>query len=176
MGLRSSTTRYGAIPASIHWLSALAVLLMLASGLVMDNADDLVPAILPFHVTLGLLVGVLTLFCIAWWVFFDTRPQPVAGMSKAQEWAARLVHLGLYVAIAVMVASGIAMLALTGAAPAVFGGGVLPEFDDVPPYFMHGLMSRILIGLALGHIGAALFHQFIKRDGLIGRMRVGSQV
>lgn len=35
---------------------------------------------------------------------------------------------------------------------------------------MHALMSRLLIALALGHIGAALFHQFIRRDRLIRRM------
>ncbi|MBJ3786530.1 cytochrome b [Devosia sediminis] len=173
MPLKSTPRRYGAIAATIHWLSALAVILMLISGMVMGNEDDLVPAILPIHVSLGIVVGVLTLFRIAWWVFFDRHPEPVAGMSRAQEWAARLVHLGLYGAIVIMVASGVGMVALTGAAPAIFAGGPLPEFDEVPPYLMHGIMSRILIALVLGHIGAALFHQFIRRDGLIGRMRVG---
>ncbi|SMQ86051.1 cytochrome b561 [Devosia lucknowensis] len=175
MPLKSSTSRYGAIAASIHWLSAIAVILMLVSGLVMGNEDDLVPRLLPFHVALGVVVGLLTLFRVVWWWLFDKHPQPVAGTSRMQEWAARLVHLGLYVAILVMVASGVATVALTGAAPAIFGGGPLPEFDDVAPYDMHELMSRLLIVLALGHIGAALFHQFIKRDGLIGRMRVGSR-
>lgn len=172
MPTKSSTERYGSVAASIHWLSALAVILMLASGLAMDNDDTLVPTILPVHVSLGLLVGVLTLFRIIWWWFFDRRPAPVAGMSATQEWAARLVHLGLYVAILIMVASGVGMLALTGAAPAIFSGGVLPEFSDVAPYFMHGLISRLLIALVLGHIVAALWHQFVRRDGLIGRMRV----
>ena len=173
MPLKSTPRRYGAIAATIHWLSALAVILMLISGMVMGNEDDLVPAILPIHVSLGIVVGMLTLFRIAWWVFFDRHPEPVAGMSRAQKWAARFVHLGLYGAIVIMVASGVGMVALTGAAPAIFAGGPLPEFDEVPPYLMHGIMSRILIALVLGHIGAALFHQFIRRDGLIGRMRVG---
>lgn len=172
MPIKSSPERYGAIAAAIHWVSALAVILMLISGLVMDNADDLVPSILPGHIVLGVLVGLLTLFRIIWWWLFDRQPRPAAGMSRAQERAARLVHLGLYGAIVIMVGSGVGMVALTGAAPAVFSGGVLPDFDAVPPYAVHGLMSRLLIVLALGHIGAALFHQFIKRDGLIGRMRL----
>ena len=172
MSIKSSPDRYGAIAAAIHWVSALAVILMLVSGLVMDNAGDLVPSILPLHIVLGVLVGLLTLFRIVWWWLFDRQPRPVAGMSRAQEWAARLVHLGLYGAIVIMVASGVGMVALTGAAPAVFSGGVLPDFDAVPPYVVHGLVSRLLIALALGHIGAALFHQFVKRDGLIGRMRL----
>lgn len=173
MPAKSSTDRYGSVAAGIHWLSALAIILMLASGLAMGNDDALVPTVLPVHVSLGILVGLLTLFRIIWWWIFDRQPRPVAGMSVAQERAARLVHLGLYVAILIMVASGVGMLALTGAAAAIFSGGVLPDFSDAPPYFMHWLMSRALIALALGHIGAALWHQFAKRDGLIGRMRVG---
>jgi cytochrome b561 len=173
MSVKSSPQRYGAIAASIHWLSALAVLLMLTSGLVMTNQPDLLPVILPMHVVLGLVVGVLTLFRVLWWVAFDKQPQPVEGMGRAQEWAARFVHLGLYGAIAIMVASGVAMLALTGAAPAIFSGAPLPDFGAVAPSIMHGLMSRILIALVVGHIGAALWHQLVRRDRLIARMGFG---
>ncbi|ODT80102.1 MAG: hypothetical protein ABS76_17600 [Pelagibacterium sp. SCN 64-44] len=173
MSLKSSPDRYGTVPASIHWLSALAVILMLASGQAMDWNGDLVGAILPFHVVLGLLVGVLTLFRVLWWLAFDRQPRPPAGMGPAQEWLARLVHLGLYVAIFVMVASGIAMIALTGAAPQVFGGGPLPDFNAVAPFAAHSLVSKALLVLAIGHIGAALWHQFVQKDGLIARMRLG---
>lgn len=173
MGLKSSTDRYGSVAASIHWLSALAVILMLLSGQAMDFNDDLVASVLPFHLAIGLVVGVLTLFRILWWLALDRQPRPQKGMSLLQERLAKLVHIGLYAAILVMVASGIAMVALTGAAPAIFGGGALPEFDAVPPYLAHGLVSKLLLALVVGHIGAALWHQFIKRDGLIGRMRVG---
>lgn len=170
MSLRSSSIRYGKVAVSIHWLSALAVILMLWSGLAMDNNDDLVGTLLPWHVALGVVVGVLTLFRIVWWLAFDKHPAPQQGISRLQARLAQIVHLGLYVAIVVMVASGIAMLALSGAAPAIFGGGPLPKFDDLAPYAAHALVSRLLIALALGHIGAALFHQFIKRDRLIRRM------
>ncbi len=173
MGLKSSTDRYGRVAATIHWLSALAVILMLASGQAMDFNDDVVGTILPVHVALGVLLGVLTLVRILWWLVFDRHPSPQSGMSAIQVWLARLVHLGLYAAILVMVASGITMVALTGSAPAIFGGGVLPDFGAVPPASAHGLVSRLLLALVIGHIGAALWHQFVKRDGLIGRMRMG---
>jgi cytochrome b561 len=173
VSLKSSTSKYGTVAASIHWLSALAVILMLVSGLVMGNEDDLVPAILPFHLALGFVVGLLTLFRILWWLAFDRFPQPVAGISPLQHRLSQVVHLGLYLAILVMVSSGVATIVLSGGPGAIFGGGEMPDFDDVPPYDVHELVSRLLIGLALAHIGAALFHQFIKRDGLIGRMMPG---
>lgn len=34
----------------------------------------------------------------------------------------------------------------------------------------HGAVSKLLLVLALGHIGAALWHHYIRRDGLIGRI------
>ncbi len=172
MSLRSSPHRYGPVAAGLHWVSALAILLMLGSGQAMDWAPgpEQVAAILPIHLALGVLVGVLTLFRILWWVAFDRHPEPAQGMSRTQEALARVVHLGLYAAILVMVASGIGMVALTGAAPAIFGGGTLPDFSAVPPYLVHGLLSKVLLVLVLGHVGAALWHQFVQRDGLIGRM------
>lgn len=174
MTLKSSPNRYGAIAALIHWVSALAVILMLASGQAMDWNRDAVGAVLPIHVSLGVLVGVLTLTRIVWWVAFDRQPQPVAGISRGQELLAKAVHLALYGALAIMVASGIAMLALTGALPQIFGGGALPEFDLVAPYMAHSLVSKLLLLLVAGHIGAALWHHFVRRDGLIGRMRLGA--
>lgn len=173
MALRSSTVRYGTVPATIHWLTALAILLLLASGQTMGFANDLVGTILPVHLGLGLLVGILTLFRILWWVAFDRHPDPQPGMSAAQDRLAKLVHTGLYIAVLVMVGSGIGMVVLTGAFPQIFSGGVLPDFHTAPPYLTHSLVSKLLFALALGHIAAALWHHLVKRDGLIGRMGFG---
>lgn len=173
MKLKSSTDRYGAVPAAIHWLTALAIIALLISGQVMDFNDDLVTKVLPFHLALGIVVGVLTLFRILWWLAFDRHPAPQQVMSPVQEKLASVVHIGLYLGMLVMVASGIAMVALTGAAPQIFGGGALPDFNTVPPHAVHGLVSKLLLLLVIGHAGAALWHHFIKRDGLIARMGFG---
>lgn len=174
MALRSSPDRYGAIPTAIHWLSALAVLLMLGSGQAMDWAttEASVASILPVHAILGLVVGVLTLFRILWWLAFDRHPAPVAGMTRGQERLASAVHLGLYAAILVMVASGMAMNVMTNALPQILAGGAVPDFSATAPYGVHDILSKLLLALVVGHVGAALWHQFGKRDGLISRMRL----
>ena len=90
--------------------------------------------------------------------------------------AARLVHFGLYGVILVMVASGIATILLTGAG-AQLGGAAplpLPDFTLAPPFTVHGILARVLIVLLAGHIGAALWHQFVRRDRLLARMGLGS--
>lgn len=41
------------------------------------------------------------------------------------------------------------------------------------PRVAHGIMSRILLLLFVAHVGAALFHQFVRRDHLLARMGLG---
>ncbi|WEK04264.1 MAG: cytochrome b [Candidatus Devosia phytovorans] len=177
MSLRSSNTRYGAVAVAIHWLTALAIIGMLVSGLVASNtaseAQQL--TVLRAHAIMGVLVGVLTLFRIVWWLAFDKRPGDVPGMSRLQKQAAHAVHFGLYLVILVMVSSGLGTLVLTGANLQIFGSAPLPlpDFSLAPPMTVHGILSRVLIALLIGHVGAALWHQFFRRDHLLARMGVG---
>ncbi|MHA6940133.1 cytochrome b/b6 domain-containing protein [Ralstonia pseudosolanacearum] len=38
---------------------------------------------------------------------------------------------------------------------------------------LHGIGARLLLLMALVHAGAALYHHFIRRDGLLRRMWFG---
>ena len=177
MSLRSNSERYGSVVVAIHWLTALAIFAMLGTGLAAANMAD--PAselvLLRVHAIMGVAVGVLTLFRIVWWLMVDTPPRDAAP-SRLQGLAARAVHFGLYGVILVMVASGIATMLLTGAGAQLAGEAPLPlpDFTLAPPFTAHGMLARVLIVLLIGHIGAALWHQFVRRDRLLARMGVGS--
>lgn len=177
MSLKSSSSRYGSVAIAIHWVTALAIVGMLASGLAAQNTSDAVLelTLLRGHAVMGGLVGVLTLLRIVWWLFFDRRPADPAGLSRGQAIASRVVHYGLYLAMLVMVASGSATILLSGAGPQLLGAAPLPlpDFSQVPPMGVHGILARLLIALLIGHIGAALWHQFIRRDRLLARMGLG---
>lgn len=177
MSLKSSPTRYGTVAIAIHWLTAVAILLMLISGLAAVNTADTAVELnlLRAHATMGALVGVLTLLRIVWWLFFDRRPAAAASLSRGQAMASRVVHYGLYAVVLVMVSSGIGTVLLSGAAAQLTGGAPLPlpDFTLAPAFTVHGLLARGLIILLAGHIGAALWHQFIRRDRLLARMGMG---
>ena len=174
MGLLSEKDRYGAVAVTIHWVTALAILLLLTSGLVAANmAGDVPVNLIRIHVALGLSVFVLTLLRIVWWFVFDTRPAEIGGMPRWQSLAARAVHVLLYVIVLAMGVSGIGLLVLSNALPALAGGAPLPDFSTFAPFVVHGLAARLLIGLLVLHIGAALFHHFVRRDGLLARMGIG---
>lgn len=174
MGIRSSHDRYGSVAIAIHWVTALAVVGLLISGNVVAGVpSDAKAPILVVHVLVGTLVLLLTLARLAWWAWGDRPPAPVAGQPHWQELAAKLVHGLLYAAIFLLAASGIGTLALSGALTALMGQGPMPDFSTVPPRLVHGLAGRLMLLLVVVHVAAALYHQFIRRDRLLGRMGIG---
>lgn len=177
MSVKSLPDRYGSVAVAIHWVTALAILGMLISGVVAENIADTVAevGILRIHAIMGVLIGLLTILRIVWWLAFDKRPADPAGLSRAQALAAHVVHYALYGAILVLVGSGLGTLILSGANLQLFGSvpPPLPDFALVPPFTVHDIVSKLLLALLLGHIGAALWHQFVKRDHLLARMRFG---
>jgi cytochrome b561 len=179
MRWKSAPDRYGAVAIAIHWVSAALILVLFVSGLRGANAVDAAAKMMALrvHVVLGIAVLVLTLARAAWWLFADTKPRSVAGMSSLQERMAKAVHVLFYVVILGMIASGIGMLVLSGAGSILLGGahGVLPEFWNYPPRVPHRVGAVVLVALFALHLGGALYHHFVRRDGLLNRMRIGSR-
>ena len=174
MSIKSRPDRYGSVAIAIHWSSALAVILAFLAGRAAANMDPVPPALLGTHIALGLIVFALTLLRIVWWIVADKRPAPAADLSKWHRIGSNAVHGALYVILILMATSGITTVVLSGAIPAIFAGGPVPDFSGLIPRTAHGIMSQILLVLFVGHVGAALYHQFIRRDRLLARMGVGS--
>lgn len=173
MSLRSSSERYGTIGVLIHWVTAALILIALLAGLSAANSPDTATKaqILRVHIPAAVCVFLLTLFRVAWWLGFDSKPAPLAGMPRWQARGAQAVHLLFYIVIFGMFASGAGMLLLSGAGPVVFGQpGTLSDFWQYRPRVPHGLEARLLLVLLVFHIGAALYHHFLRRDGLLSRM------
>jgi cytochrome b561 len=171
MPLKSTHLRYGSIARALHWLTALAIIGLFATGQMLDSDDTTRKlTLLAVHVPLGLSVLVLTLARIAWWGLADTRPASLA--TGWQDRAARVVHGAFYVLMLGMAISGMALMALSGAGEIVFGGapGPLPDFHDYLPRIPHGIGSKLLLALVVVHVGAALYHHAIMRDATLQRM------
>jgi cytochrome b561 len=177
MALRGTAERYGSVAVVLHWLSAALILGLLAAGFVAANVADPATkaAILRLHAPTGIVVLGLTVLRLVWWLAFDRRPAPVTDMSPLQAKAARAVHGLLYVAVLVLAASGIALMALSGARPILMGEvqAALPDFWDYPPRYVHAAMAWLLTVLVMTHVAAALQHQLIRRDDVMRRMRLG---
>ena len=176
MQLKGNRTRYGSLAAGLHWISAILIVVTLALGLRAASIDD--PAaklgILRAHVILADIVLVLTVIRLLWWAL-DIRPAPVSGIPRLQVLGSKAVHIAIYGAIVILGASGIAMIILSDIGPALFGAAPADptlNFWEYPPRGAHRVAALGLFGLLVLHVGAALHHHFVRRDGLIGRMRL----
>lgn len=176
MQFKGNMLRYGGLAAGLHWISAILIVATLALGLRVGLIDD--PAaklvILRAHVILADIVLVLTLIRLVWWVF-DIRPAPLAGLARLQVLGSKAVHVAIYGAIVLLGASGIAMIILSDIGPALFGAATADpalDFWEYPPRGVHRIAALGLVGLLVMHVGAALHHHFVRRDGLISRMRL----
>jgi cytochrome b561 len=176
MSAKSTSSRYGSVAIAIHWTSAVAVVLTFTGGFIAAHiaSPEYQPRILVGHITLGLMVFALTALRIAWWLLADKHPAPPSDQPQWQRLTASTVHGLLYVLLVLMATSGIATLIASGAVPAMLSGGPLPDFGQFVPRIAHGLMSRVLLALFIVHVGAALYHQLVRRDRLLARMGVGA--
>ncbi len=175
--MKSTSTKYGAVAVTTHWVSAALILIQLASGFRTAAAADSAAkqAVLSIHAPLGMLILVLMIARILWWWFADKKPAPVAGDPRWQSASAKTVHLLFYVVVLGMVASGIGMMLASGAGAILSGSasGPLPDFSQFLPRMPHRLGARLMVALLILHVGAALYHHFIKRDGMLWRMWYG---
>lgn len=173
--VRHQSDSYGRMAVFFHWTIAAAILGLLASGFAAAGTTDTATkaAILRLHLPLGVMVLVLTLLRLGWTLWemrAGARPGPVAGMPRWQHLAARATHVLLYIVPLGMAASGIGLVVLSGAGPLIFGGGTLPDFWNFTPRVPHGIGARLLVFLVAFHTAAALYHHFVRRDGLLRRM------
>ncbi|WP_375397600.1 cytochrome b [uncultured Sphingomonas sp.] len=175
MKIRGDAHRYGQLAITLHWASGLAVFVLLALGLAAANTADPARAatLLRVHVPLGVLVLGLTLMRIVW-RFFDVRPGDPSGQPRWQALITHVTHVLLYAILVLIGFSGIGVMVLSDAAPILFFGSnaALPHFFDFAPMKAHAFSAFALMGLLCLHIGAALYHQSYRRDGLLARMDI----
>lgn len=169
--------RYSPLLRALHWAMALLMLLALASGFAMlaVEAGALQNRLFDLHRSFG--VSVLALLPIRLLArFLQPQPGTPPGLSPLQRKAAHSVHHLLYGLFLVQPVTGLIGSQAFGAPVIVYGLFRMPSLVDkneaLAKVFLslHGLAVWLILALIAAHIGAALHHQFIRRDGLIRRM------
>jgi cytochrome b561 len=148
---------------------------MFFMGFFMDDIKDetLRRSIYNIHKLIGLAILSLMLFRL-FWKMINIQPQSL-NEKKWQRFLERSVHWLLYLFLITMPLSGWVMSTAAGHPPQLFGWSLsLPiqpnkALAEVFVDVHNTLAFIILITIGL-HFSAAMYHFFIKKDGVLQRM------
>ena len=112
MPIHNSSSRYGAVAKSFHWVIALGIFIAFPLGIIAHDApyettEQLAQKAQLFsvHKTIGVVVFLAALARILW-ALTQTRPAPLHPERKAETFVAEFVHFALYGALVVVPLSG----------------------------------------------------------------------
>ncbi len=170
--MKSVPAVFHPLARALHWLMAALILTMLFIGVSM--VSDLTPRhtlFLQLHKATGLALLVLVLLRIVVRLSLAHPPLP-QDIPPLQRWAAGASHLLLYGLMLVMPLLGWGMLSA--------GGYPLPlQLPAIAPHDLqlhallrqaHGVLGYLLFATVLVHLGAALVHALVRRDGVLRSM------
>jgi cytochrome b561 len=169
--------RYNPGARALHWLIALLIGGMYLTDQVRGYYERGAPERdwwLAAHSSLGISIFALTLLRMAW-RFIAKPPVPVPG-PKVMHLAAGLGHLALYGFTFGLPLSGFLRLA-SGGGDVMFYGLAIPSpfgkndaLHHLGALLHNGIWTNLLLAMLGLHVAAALYHQFILKDGTLRRM------
>jgi cytochrome b561 len=181
MQLRNSTSRYGAIPQAVHWLTALFVIAGWLLGqfghyLPRGNAHQIGMLV---HMTLGQCVIALLVVRLVWRFTDPPPPLETTPFGKFAHLAAEISHVTLYVLLVAVPFLGIIVQLKRGHDLPIFG-----IWNFVSPWpadravartmlAFHAYLADTLLILAGVHACAAIVHHHVWRDRTLVRMLPG---
>ena len=166
--------RFDRLSMALHWITVLLIAFQLVTAY-LPHAGEGARTLLMLHRSAGVLTLAIVLFRLVWRVRFARAPPLPGHMPSLQQWAARANEYALYALLAVQ--------PLTGLADSVFRGRPLMLFGFQAPALMafnkplfhlsgelHELGAKVLLALIGVHIGAAILHAAVWRDGVMRRI------
>jgi len=160
----------------LHWLMAVMVLAMLFLGIGMAaTLSERYRLLVAIHRPLGL--AVLVLVAIRLINRLLNPPPPLPGsIPPLQRIAAKASHALLYALMFIMPLLGWGMLSAARYPIVIYGSLRLPPILPQDPALYAGLrqlhtdFAYLLFAVFLTHLGAALLHGLIRRDGVFESM------
>lgn len=173
-------TTYDAVSRINHWIIALAIIGMLASGLFLEFSDlprSETRTLSGLHRSFGVLVLAYGVWRVAWRLV-QGFPETIPGMPSWQEKASKVAHWALLAGLVIMPVSGIASWVFAGRPVSVFGWFSIPAQSEISALAgfasaTHGFVGKALAALVIVHIAATLKHHFIDKDRTLTRMVSG---
>lgn len=180
VAMRAGAPAYTVTARTLHWITAVLVLIQIPLGIliVFVELGGWKDPLYNLHKSIGATLIPIVLFRLFYRLTHPPAPLP-PDVPRLQAIAAHGLHWTLYL---VLVVQGMLGWIATSAYPApipVFGLFEMPHIwredralsDQL--FVVHRWLGLFLAFLLVGHIGAALFHHFVRKDRVLMRMVSG---
>ncbi len=189
--------RYSAVAVTLHWVIAVCILSMIPMGWWMTAAIEqpdsqaLAYRVFQIHKSIGFLILALTVVRIVWRLTHRGPALP-PGMKRWEAFAAHTTHVAFYTLMLALPLTGWLYVSAGWAvsqdralevATSWFGLFPIPHLPGVAELAAgvkralafqamgaHAAMAWGAVILVALHVGAALKHQFVDRDGVLSHM------
>lgn len=173
--------QYDRMMVVLHWVLAIGLVYQLGLGLWMDELPKEPVGYraqwFNLHKSTGLCLGVLILWRLGWRVTHSV-PLAVNARGSWQHKASTFTHWGMYICMLGLPITGFAGSNFSPY-PVKFFGIELPKLFEPDPAWKsvmsesHEWLASLFMILVLLHFLAAVWHGWVKRDGLLRRMAWG---
>lgn len=181
MAVKNSETSYGSVAKFFHWgmfllISGLVVVGFYMHGLPADTPEqagykyDLYDQ----HKAFGIVALILVTIRLGWRLK-NPVPKMPDGMRKIELLSAHAMHILLYFLMFAQPLSGWLRSSYGGHDTEIFGMALpmlVAKDKGLEDFFheTHEMLASVLIAAFLLHVGAALYHHFVRKDDVLLRM------
>lgn len=171
--IADSKDRYGSISRLFHWGGGFFIVWQLLKFFdrIADGEHWVGQTLVPWHISIGSLLLLLVVLRIIWAASQkNNRPR----QDPATAFMVKLGHFLLYAAMVLMPVTGALTMVGNGYGWSPFGIELVAKGPEVAWMAtvgsLHSPLAWLLLIMIVGHIGIALFHHFVKKDGVLRRM------
>ncbi|WP_201615956.1 cytochrome b [Psychrobacter immobilis] len=172
--INTNVSKWSVASRLFHWISAVLLLITWIMMLLYQNLDN--NLYIGLHKAFGISLLCWMIARVINRIF--TKVPPALPMPKWQLVMSKLSHFVLYAVLIAMPLAGLLMSVYGGRPVAIFGLFQIPVFVT-PDRGLARLFNDwhtdiiwpMIIAFTLLHIAAAFYHQLVKKDNLMARMK-----
>jgi len=180
-GVTQATVGYTATARALHWITAILVLIQIVLGIIIANklaGEAWQDPLYNLHKSTGAILIPIILIRI-FYRWGHPAPALPADIPVIQQYAAYTTHYLLYALVVVQVFLGWIATAAYPAPVPIYGlfdlPSIWPENRALSEQLLaiHKVVGISIAIVAAMHIGAALYHHFVRKDRVLMRMISG---